>query len=189
MSAGMTRTASRAEAGGRAAQAGSGIQAATASGQAPQPTAQFDAGSFISSLSRTLAAANRFLVAQLRHQGLTDLVPSHGDILACLFEGAPLTMQQLAERINRDPSTVTALVRKLAAAGYVSTRKAESDRRITQVSLTAKGRRLRPAFQAITERLLEAQMRDIDTADFDTTCRTLQRVRRNLTDALGEADL
>lgn len=80
--------------------------------------------SFVSFLSRTLAEANRFIVEQLKQRGLSDLVPSHGDILVHLFAHEPVTMQELAQAINRDPSTVTALVRKLSDAGYVRTAKA-----------------------------------------------------------------
>lgn len=97
------------------------------------------ASDFVSTLSRTLAAANRFLMTRLRDEGLDSLVPSHGDILMHLFVHEDVTMHELAQAIGREPSTVTCLVRKLANAGYVQTAKHDGDRRITYASLTEQG--------------------------------------------------
>ena len=73
----------------------------------------------VNQLARTLGLANRFLLEQLEQYGLAGIAPSHGDILVQLFAHGELPMSELAQRIGRDPSTVTALVRKLAAGGYV----------------------------------------------------------------------
>lgn len=157
------------------------------SGNPAPPGTPYEPTSFISFLSRTLAEANRFIVEQLKQRGLTDLVPSHGDVLTHLFAHEPVTMQELAQAINRDPSTVTALVRKLASAGYVRTTKSAADRRITEVSLTEKGAGLRSDFAAISAKLLETQMEGVDGDDFGTACDVLVRVRDNFAKAL-EAD-
>ena len=77
----------------------------------------------VNQLSRTLAQANRFIAIKLKERGLDGIAPSHGDILMQLFACGEQPMQELARAIGRDPSTVTALVKKLAAAGYVRTEK------------------------------------------------------------------
>lgn len=143
----------------------------------------FNPGSLVSSLGKTLAEANRFLTLCLHRAGLTDLVPSHGDILLHLFSHGPTPMQELAKAIGRDPSTVTALVRKLAAGGYVSTQKQEADRRVTKVLLTAKGKQLRGAFAGISQQLAQAQMRGLSEAQVEAACEVLRTVRDNLADA------
>lgn len=147
-----------------------------------QPT---DEVNFVSALSRTLAAANGCLMGLLAEAGLNDLAPSHGDILMRLLAEEPITMQRLAQAIHRDPSTVTALVRKLADAGYVATRKSAADRRVTEVSLTGKGAGLRASFDAISRQLRDAQMRGIDPESFRVTCATLDCIRRNFVCATG----
>lgn len=76
-------------------------------------------GDIVSLMSRTLGAANRYLVELMAREGLAGIVPSHGDILMQLFAHDAMSMAALAEAIGKDPSTVTALVRKLANAGYV----------------------------------------------------------------------
>lgn len=143
------------------------------------------ASSFVSTLSRTLAAANRFLMTRLRDEGLDSLVPSHGDILMHLFVHEDVTMHELALAIGREPSTVTCLVRKLANAGYVQTAKHDGDRRITYASLTEQGRRLRGVFDEISAELVATQMTGVSPAAFDVTRDTLETMRRNFDAALA----
>lgn len=140
----------------------------------------------ISCLSRTLRAANRYIAEQLEDAGLGALSPSHGDILAQLFINEPLTMQDLSESIQRDPSTVTALVKKLVDADYVETSKSAEDGRVTQVRLTDKGCALKPHFESISTDLVNAQERGISAEDLKITRRTLQHIGQNLTDAYNE---
>ena len=142
------------------------------------------ASDFVSTLSRTLAAANRFLMTRLREEGLDTLVPSHGDILMHLFVHESVTMHELARAIGREPSTVTSLVKKLANAGYVQTAKHDGDRRITYASLTEQGRQLRNVFDEISAGLVATQMAGVSSADFDVTRDTLETMRRNFEEAL-----
>lgn len=144
---------------------------------------------FIHSLSQTLAAANAFLVSQLEEAGLKGLVPSHGDVLGHLFAasetGKHPTMQEIAASIGRDPSTVTALVKKLSDEGYVETRKCPEDLRRTEVHLTKLGASLKGDFERISESLVATQMKGIKPQDFEAMCATLDQVRANFQEANG----
>lgn len=141
-------------------------------------------GSFVNLLSQTLAAANAYLILQLSQAGLKELVPSHGDILMALFSQKTITMQELSEKIHRDPSTITVLVKKLVVGGYVQTQKSSIDKRRTEVSLTSKGKSLRSAFDTISANLVKAQMEGIDAEAFAATCSTLDQVRSNFSAAV-----
>ena len=68
---------------------------------------------------RIVAHANRFLVSELRRRGVTDIVPSHGDILNYLLRHDGATSTDIAVGSHRTKPTVTVLVDKLIAAGYV----------------------------------------------------------------------
>lgn len=92
---------------------------------------------------RIVAHANRFLVSELRRRGVTDIVPSHGDILNYLLRHDGATSTDIAVGSHRTKPTVTVLVDKLIAAGYVERRRSTKDRRETEVWLTEKGRALR----------------------------------------------
>ncbi len=104
-------------------------------------------------VSRLSETANRFIVKELEKHGIEGIVPSHGDILALLFDGNCLTMQEIAARIHRTKPTVTVLVNKLVELGYVTKEKSETDSRVTHITLTEKGESLRPAFETISDTL------------------------------------
>ena len=108
----------------------------------------------IALIARLRDRAYAFIIRELNKKKITGLVPSHGGILGVLFEKEKVSMKVLAERINRDKSTVTALVRKLMRAGYVVKEKDPEDNRISYLSLTAKGRALEPDFDEISENLI-----------------------------------
>jgi DNA-binding MarR family transcriptional regulator len=63
--------------------------------------------------------ANKLINNELRTRHLRGLAPSHGTILFELFHSETIPMKEVAKRINRDKSTVTALINKLLALGYV----------------------------------------------------------------------
>lgn len=146
-------------------------------------------GSFVNTLSQTLTAANTYLVSLLSQAGLKDLVPSHGDILVALFAQETVTMQELSEKIHRDPSTITALVKKLVLGGYVQTQKSVTDKRRTEVSLTLKGKSLRSAFEMISATLVSTQMKGVDAEAFAITCATLNQIRANFIAANQKEDI
>ena len=104
-------------------------------------------------MSSVVSEMNAFLLERLRDAGVIDLAPSHGDILAELFRSGQATMGELAQRIHRDPSTVTALVGKLRKLGYVEVSRSDADKRVSIVCLSEKGRGFRGTFESIAEEL------------------------------------
>ena len=136
-------------------------------------------GDMVNQLARTLAAANRYIMQLLAEEGIEGLVPSHGDILDQLFNHDGLPMAALAEAIGKDPSTVTALVRKLSEAGYVTTAKNSVDRRVTEVRLTDAGRALAASAMQVSERLLATMFDGLIDSELSQTKATLIAMRNN----------
>jgi len=93
-----------------------------------------------------------FLVYRL-HRGITDLYrPILGElgltypqylVLLVLWEESPLTVSQVGERLHLDSGTLSPLLKRLEAAGFVERRRAEADERSVEVSLTKQGLSLR----------------------------------------------
>lgn len=109
----------------------------------------------LSLISRIRDSANKLIVSELEDHGVEGIVPSHGDILACLYQNGPVTMKDLSQYIHRTKPTVTVLVNKLVELGYVIREKDSGDNRITYIKLTEKGAGLEPVFNKISERLNE----------------------------------
>ena len=145
-------------------------------------------GDIVSVMSRTLGAVNRRLVELMEREGLAGIVPSHGDILMQLFAHGSMPMAALASGIGKDPSTVTALVRKLEQAGYVEKLPSPKDRRMNEVRLTARGRKLEGAMGRISTELIAGLTRGIDGADLKTTRKCLLAMQANLNNRLNSGE-
>jgi DNA-binding MarR family transcriptional regulator len=134
----------------------------------------------ISQISRIRQKVNAFIVSEISKKGVDGIVVSHGDILYALFQKEKLTMAEIAERISRDKSTVTALVDKLVKLGYVTKERDTKDTRVTYVALTDKGHELEPAFEAISQELLDLFYKDVTEEEKEELIRILDKIERNL---------
>jgi len=98
---------------------------------------------------------NDYIIARLADEGVHGLVPSHGAIFIVLYHDGPQSMQVLSEKIKRDKSTMTVLIRKLETQGYVSREPDVTDRRVSVIHLTEKGFRFRVLFERISDELID----------------------------------
>ncbi len=87
--------------------------------------------------SRTVIGVYRPLLEPL---GLTH--PQYLVMLA-LWERAPLRVSEIAERLRLEPATLSPLLKRLEAAGFVVRERDRADERAVAVSLTPAGQRLR----------------------------------------------
>lgn len=133
----------------------------------------------ISLIGTIRARAYRFLRNELQSHGMRGLAPSHGAILSQLFSGETLTMSDLAQRIDRDRSTVTTLIGKLEEHGYVARERDKNDGRVTYVRLTDAGRCLEQAFHQISARMLDRTYAGISQQERETLASLLSRVLTN----------
>lgn len=129
---------------------------------------------------RIREAANALIVRELERHGVSGIVPSHGTLLCLLYAEKDVSMCALAERLHRTRPTVTVLVDKLVALGYVTREQDPSDRRVTWVRLTDAGRALLPVFEAVSATLDSAVRRGLSDAEAATLEELLRRVQENL---------
>ncbi len=134
----------------------------------------------ISLISKIRAKVNRHIELEMSRQGMDGIVTSHGDILYALFSRQRMTMAEIAGKIDRDKSTVTALVKKLEGLGYVRKERGTEDTRIVYVTLTQKGISLKPVFDKISDDIIETLYKDIPDSDRDELLRILEKIYRNL---------
>lgn len=138
------------------------------------------ANDVISLISKIRAKVNRHIEREMSRHGMEGIVTSHGDILYTLFSRQRMTMAELAGKIGRDKSTVTALVKKLEGLGYVQKERSAEDSRIVYVSLTQKGISLKPVFDRISDNIIETFYKGIPDNDKDELLRILEKIYGNL---------
>lgn len=107
----------------------------------------------LSLISKIHEKGNRFIIEQLNANGIKELVPSHGDILAILYHYKKLTMKDIAEKIHRTKPTITVLIDKLEKLGFVKREKSTEDSRVTYILLTEKSEEFKPLFEKISKDL------------------------------------
>ena len=107
----------------------------------------------LSLVSKIHEKGNRFIIEELKNNGAEGLVPSHGDILFCLYTKGKMTMKDIANHIHRTKPTVTVLVDKLEKLGYLKRESSDKDNRCTYIVLTQKGEDFKVIFERISEEL------------------------------------
>lgn len=116
----------------------------------------------------------------MEEHGIKGIVTSHGDILHALNRKPKMTMAEIAAKIGRDKSTVTALVDKLVRLGYVTKERDTFDTRIVYVTLTGKGHELKPVFEEISKDILEVFYTGISETEKEELFQILNRIYLNL---------
>jgi DNA-binding MarR family transcriptional regulator len=130
-------------------------------------------------ISRIRDKANRLITRELADHNLSGIVPTHGDILVALFLQPRLPMKRLAEIIDRDKSTVTALVDKLVRFGYVEKTADPNDNRITLVCLTPRGKTLMPDFLDISRKLQARVYKNLNRKEKATLIDLLAKINED----------
>jgi DNA-binding MarR family transcriptional regulator len=118
-------------------------------------------------LNKAARRWNAMLLALLRDAGVDDIRPSFGAVLVPLYEEDGLRLGELALRAGLTKQTLTTLVRRIEAQGYVERRPDPQDGRAVRLYLTRKARTLEPILVRIIKKL-DRITRDLDAgSDFD----------------------
>lgn len=102
--------------------------------------------------------------------------------IVALWEEDDLTVSSLGERLFLESNTLTPILKKLEAMGYVERARDPADERQVRVKLTASGKRLRE--KAFGTDLVEAC--GISTTEFKRLQKEIVALRTNLLKAAGD---
>ncbi len=89
-------------------------------------------------------------------------------------------MKEIAEIIDKDKSTITSLINKLIVLDYVEKKKDMDDNRISIISLTAKGKALKPVFMEISEKLIIKAFQGISDQEKEILNILLAKLNKNM---------
>lgn len=133
----------------------------------------------ISLISKIREKSNKLIETEMSQNGIEGIVTSHGDIIYALFKNERMTMAEIANKIGRDKSTVTALIDKLVKLGYVIKERDTQDTRVVYVTLTKKGYELEPIFEAVSAKLLEVFYLAISEEEKEELTKILNKIYSN----------
>ncbi len=136
----------------------------------------------ISMISQIRNEYTNYIENELKDRGIEGLVISHGNILDILYNNnGRLTMKEISEGINRSKSTVTQLVDKLLAYGYVTREADSADKRISYIVLTELGMGIKKDFREISDRVIQEFFQGFTETEAETLLTLLDRVIHNFT--------
>lgn len=136
------------------------------------------------SASRAMTAAYRPVLTEMnltypQYLVLLVLWEAAGKAGASEEEAGHVTVGQLGERLQLDSGTLSPLLKRLEANGFVRRERSRDDERLVEVTLTEDGRDLQGRAQCIPERLFSSTgMTEGDAAE-------LRDAVRQLADALN----
>ncbi len=131
-------------------------------------------------ISRIRDEFHRRLNSELKEKGLGQLTTTHADILFALAMSKKVPMQEIARMIDRDKSTLTALVDKLEDLGYVERVKDGQDQRVVILQLTRKAYSIRPIMLGISRSLLSGLYKGFTEPEKKDLVRLLDKLYKNL---------
>ncbi len=130
-------------------------------------------------ISRISYKVDRFLADEFRERGIEGISPSHGEILAGLMMFGEIQMKDIPELIDKDKSTVTALVNKLIRLGLIEKKEHRTDKRASYIVLTEKGSSLQGAMADISEKLREKAYINLSDDEKSLMTELLSRINKN----------
>jgi MarR family transcriptional regulator, organic hydroperoxide resistance regulator len=123
--------------------------------------------------SRAVTAAYRPVLSEL------NLTYPQYLVLMVLWEDGRVTVGRLGERLQLDSGTLSPLLKRLEANGFLRRERSSSDERQVEVTLTDAGRRLEGRAQCIPEQVFSASGLTVAQAE------QLRDAARQLSDALN----
>lgn len=138
-----------------------------------------DVNSSISLLSNIHTITADFITEKLKERGFPDFASSHGNILFQLSVNEKMTMGDLAEKINRDKSTTTVLVRKLEKDGFITGESDPTDKRSRVIYLTEKGKKFNNTACQLSKELLSTFYNGFTDEEKESFFQSLLKIKKN----------
>lgn len=130
-------------------------------------------------ISRISYKVDRFLANEFRIRGIGGISPSHGEIIAGLLIFGEIQMKDIPKIIDKDKSTVTALVNKLLSLGIIEKKEHRTDRRASYIVLSEKGEALRSSISEISGKLREKAYINLTDYEKSQMTQLLSRISKN----------
>jgi DNA-binding MarR family transcriptional regulator len=127
-------------------------------------------------LAKASQSWNQRLEEAFRAAGFPEVRPSFGSVLVPLYEEDGLRMGELSRRSGLSKQAMTSLVRTVEAAGLVAREQDPTDARAYRVSLSPRGRELRPVAERVLRELAGWTRARLSDAELEQLFVSLRKV-------------
>ncbi len=127
-----------------------------------------------------MATQHRKAAAALDHRNLS-VTPAQARALMVLFQArAPLTAQQLSQRLGCSEATMVRVVRRLQEGGWLDRQRHPKDRRMWMLMPTDQAHLRLPDFAAVSNDLFDEVFAHLDAEGLEDLLVTLRILRKKL---------
>jgi DNA-binding MarR family transcriptional regulator len=123
---------------------------------------------------------NRIFRQMLREYGITELNPGQGRILFALWQKDGIPIHELSKKTQLTKSSLTTMLDRLESAGFLTREDDNNDKRITNVTLSEKSKKLQQKYVAVSEKMTEIFYGTLNEKEIDEFEDYLRRILNNL---------
>ena len=131
--------------------------------------------------------AGRIFARMLKEHGIEEVNPAQGRILFALWKQDDVPIQDLVRRTSLGKSTLTSMLDRLEAQGFIVRKADPLDRRQLRIALTEKNVPIQAAHRQVSEEMTSLFYEGFSSEEIDAFEASLRRIHANL--ARHEAEL
>ena len=132
-------------------------------------------------MAKIRQVGERVFVRRLKDSGI-EINPAQGRIMFALWQQDRVSIQELARKTQLGKSTLTSMLDRLEAMGYVRRQRSETDRRRIIIHRTDKDRALEQQYVDLSQQMTEIWYKGFSDTEADQFEAYLQRILDNVTE-------
>lgn len=130
------------------------------------------------SIDRAIRAYRQYAQKQIRDKGF-DITIDQWLVMKSLLENPGIKQQDLAETVFKDNASVTRIIELLVKNGYLDRSTHQTDRRMTQITITTKGKEVLKALQPIVASNRRKALQHLDDSAIEQAKELLDKIAEN----------
>jgi DNA-binding MarR family transcriptional regulator len=132
-------------------------------------------------MAKIRQVGERIFDRKLKEYGV-EINPAQGRIMFALWQKDGISIQELAKKTQLGKSTLTSMLDRLEAMGYVKRQRCARDRRRIHITRTNKDKALEKEYVRLSKRMTEIWYRGFSAEKINGFEACLQRILDNLVD-------
>jgi len=129
-------------------------------------------------MAKIRQVGERIFYRRLKESGI-EINPAQGRIMFALWQNDGIAIQELAKKTQLGKSTLTSMLDRLEAMGYIRRQRSEQDRRKIFILRTPKDRMMERRYVELSEAMTELWYKGFSPAQIDAFETYLQRILEN----------
>ena len=130
-------------------------------------------------MAKIRQVGERIFLRKMKDSG-AEINPAQGRIMFALWRSDGVSIQELAKKTQLGKSTLTSMLDRLEAMGYIRRQRSDSDRRRILIFRTAKDKALEKKYVELSEKMTELWYKGFAEVEIDQFETSLQKILDNV---------